>query len=265
MDITGKTINGHVISFLTAQLILFSEKYDHVNTACHHQMKTESLKKPLYETGLKVRAREMKNAVAFRTGSTPREKITGPGNYAAHGANAFADAQMVLETDSKTEVGRVISGKREQFDFTYLVPPETVLKFGDVWNDSYFPNLIRLLNIYQDLKIWRNEGIGILQFPTRRYRIKRLVNRVYPSGELHNAESFDADEAAIKELNELWDIFRELRDEHREFRRENNSLLRKDSHRRSLEEKSRGTNALRSATSNSPSSIVRRDSRRSLK
>ncbi|KAF7948237.1 uncharacterized protein EAE97_003648 [Botrytis byssoidea] len=265
VDITGKTINDHVISFLTAQLIRYSKRYDYVNAACLHQMKIESLKKPLYEIALKVRAREIENAVASRTGSTPREKITGPGNHAAHGADALADAQMVLKTDSKTDVGRVISGKREQFEFTYLVPPEIVLKFGSVWNGSYFPNFIQLLNLYQDLKIWRSEGIGILEFPIRRYSIKRLVNRIYPSEELNNAEAFDADEAAIKEWNELWDISRELRDEHRKFRRENNPLLRKYSHRRSLEETSRRTNALRSATPNSPSSIVRRDSRRSLK
>ncbi|KAF7948910.1 hypothetical protein EAE96_008091 [Botrytis aclada] len=265
VDVKGRTINDCVIKLVVDQLICLYRKYDDVNAACQRQMITESLKKPLYDIGIKVRAREMENALASRTGSAPREKITGPGNHAAHGADAFADAQMVLETDSKTDAGRVTSGKREQFEAAYLVPPETVLKFGSVWNDSYLPKFIQLLNLYQGLKIWHNEGIGKLQFPTLRYRITRLVNRVYPLKELHNAELFDADEAAVKEFNELWDNSREFPDEHRKFRRENNSLSRKDSHRRSVEETSRGTNALRSATSNPSFAITRKDSRRSLK
>ncbi|TGO14580.1 hypothetical protein BTUL_0051g00460 [Botrytis tulipae] len=256
VDAKGSTINDCVIKLLVDQLICLYKKYDDVNAACQLQMITESFKKPLYEIALKVRAREMENAIASRTSSTPREKITGPGNHAAHGADALANAQMVLETDSKTDVGRLISGKREQFEFTYLVPPEIVHKFGSAWDDSYFPNFIQLLNLYQDLKIWRSEGIGILEFPTRRYSTKRLVNRIYPSEELNNAEAFDADKEAIKEWNELWDISSELRDKPRKFRRENNFLVRKDSHRRSLEETSRGTNALCSATPNSSSSIL---------
>ena len=124
-------------------------------------MITESLKNSVYEIGLKVRAREMENAIATRTSFAPREKFTSPGNHAAHAADAFADAQMVLETDSKTEIGRVISGKREQFKLTCLVAPETVIKFASVWNDLYFIKFIQILNLYQDLKMWHHEGIGI--------------------------------------------------------------------------------------------------------
>ncbi|TGO51743.1 hypothetical protein BCON_0155g00270 [Botryotinia convoluta] len=130
VDVKGRTINDCVIKLLVDQLIRLYEKHDDVNAACQRQMITESLKKPLYELGLTVRAREMENAITSRTKSAPREKIIGPGNHTAHGADALADVQMVLETDSNTDVGRVISGKREQFEFTYLVPPETVLKFG---------------------------------------------------------------------------------------------------------------------------------------
>lgn len=140
-------------------------------------MITESLKNPVYEIGLKVRAREMENSIATRTSSAPREKFTSPGNHAAHGADVFADAQMVLETGSKTEVGRVISGKREQFKLTYLVAPETVIRFASVCSDSYFIKFIELLNLYQDLKIWHYEGIEVREFATRRYRTTRLINR----------------------------------------------------------------------------------------
>ncbi|TEY77683.1 hypothetical protein BOTCAL_0052g00220 [Botryotinia calthae] len=248
VDVKGRTINGCVISFLIDQINRLHESYNNVNAA-----------------SLKIRAREMENAIASRTGSVPREKITGPGNHAAHGADAFADVQMVLETDSKTDAGRVISGKREQFKITYLVPPETVIKFGSVWNDSYSPEFIQLLNIYQDLKIWNNEGIGQVEFCTRRYRVRRPVSRVYHLEELPSTEAFDTNEAAIKEFNQLLDISRELQDEHRKFRRENKTLSRKDSGRRSLEETSLGANVLRRAISNSSFSITRRDLRGSLK
>ncbi|KAF5873765.1 uncharacterized protein Bfra_005229 [Botrytis fragariae] len=244
VDIKGRTINDCVIKLFVDQLIRLYEKYDDVNAACQRQMITESLKKPLYEIGL---------------------KFPEPENHAAHGADAFADAQMILETDSKTDVERGISGKRGQFMIIYLVPPETVINFGSVWNDSYSPKFTQLLKLYQDLKIWRDEGIGILEFASRRYHITRLVNIIYPSEELYNAEAFDADEAAIKKFNELWDASRELQDEQRKFRHENNSLFRKDLHRRSLEETSRGINALRSATLNLSFSIIRSDSKRSLK
>ena len=70
----------------------------------------------------------MEKAIATRTSSAPRKKFTSPGNHAAHAA----DAQMVLETDSKTEIGRVISGEQEQFKLTCLVAPETVIKFASV-------------------------------------------------------------------------------------------------------------------------------------
>ncbi|CCD51022.1 predicted protein [Botrytis cinerea T4] len=102
----------------------------------------KSLKNSVYEIGLKVRAREMENAIATRTSFAPREKFTSPGNHAAHAADAFADAQMVLETDSKTEIGRVISGKREQFKLTCLVAPETVIKFANnrVYSLEKLPN-----------------------------------------------------------------------------------------------------------------------------
>lgn len=100
-------------------------------------MITESHNKPLYEIGLKVRLREMENARASRTDSSPREKITSAGNHAAHGADAFADARAVICSDAENAVGRINSGKREQYEIMYLVPPEIVMKFGDIFNDSY--------------------------------------------------------------------------------------------------------------------------------
>ncbi|KAM0170047.1 hypothetical protein ACHAPF_009417 [Botrytis cinerea] len=156
----------------------------------------------------------MENAIATRTSSAPREKFTSPGNHAAHAADAFADAQMVLETDSKTEIGRVISGKREQFKLTYLVAPETVIKFASVWNDlcgimrgSEFENL--------------PPGDTLLDASS-------TDNRVYPLEELPNAEVFDTDETAFKEFDKLYSASRELRDKHRKLRRENPKELRRN-------------------------------------
>ncbi|ESZ95945.1 hypothetical protein SBOR_3637 [Sclerotinia borealis F-4128] len=182
VDVVGRTINGHVIKLLVDQIVRIHEDYTTVNATCHDQMKMELTKKPIYEIGLRARAREMEYAFAARTCSIPRERITHSGN---------------------------------------LVPPEIALKYGDIWNNSsYFVKVIQLLEFFRDLKIWNREGIVGCRYAALRNRVAGLIHRVYPLEEFHNGEEFDADEAATKEFDELWEVCRELRDGHKAYRKE---------------------------------------------
>lgn len=92
------------------------------------------------------------------------------------------------------------------------------------------------------MKIWYRDDIGKKEFPALRYRVKKLVERFYPLEQLHNAEEFDADKAATKEFNELWDIALKMRAAHREYRREYS--ISRQHQRRSLEEPSLETMSL---------------------
>ncbi|TGO30416.1 hypothetical protein BPAE_0005g00090 [Botrytis paeoniae] len=205
---------------------------------CPVNLQTELFKKPLYEIGLKIRARKLELDFAARTGSTAKDNILKPGNFAAHSADAIADAHMIRKFDPIVEIGTESGNPtssrcprlREQFLLNYIVSPELVLKSSKPRSpqDPGFSYLVYLINWYENLRLWNLEGIVGNAYGMLRKRIKGLVDRISTLEEFVNDDDFEEDEEVMKEFGGLQRIMSKLKAAHRSFRA-NLSLSRKRS------------------------------------
>ncbi|KAI9646306.1 hypothetical protein NHQ30_005747 [Ciborinia camelliae] len=228
----GEAINFDVIKHLCVQLQYLHKRYTDVNSSYKNLKATETLKKPTYEVGLKIRARKMEFDLAARTGSTPREKVINPGNLAAHGADGVADAHMVNKYDPKTGSavrGRSSPGFREQYENNYLFPPEITLSFSvlDVSHEAYFSHFICLMNWYENLRLWQLEGIVGPSYAMLRTRVKDLITLIYPLEQFVNSDEFEGDDEVMNEFVDLMPVMTKLEDAHVEYRANLGQFTRK--------------------------------------
>ncbi|KAF7897398.1 hypothetical protein EAF00_005626 [Botryotinia globosa] len=230
LDAEGKVINEDDIEHLSSQLTYICQKGSIASSDQNFIEETESFRKPLSEIGLKIRARKLELDFAARTGSTARDNILNPGNFAAHGADAIADAHMIVSTESGSATLNRCPGLREQFLLNYIVSPELVLKSSKPHSpqDPGFSYLVYLINWYENLRLWNLEGIVGNAYGTLRKRIKGLVDRISALEEFANDDDFEEDEEMMKEFGDLQRIMSKLKAAHRSFRA-NLSLSRKRS------------------------------------
>ncbi|KAF7880822.1 uncharacterized protein EAF02_006713 [Botrytis sinoallii] len=238
LDAEGKAINENVIEHLSSQLTYICEKESSASSGHKFLEETESFRKPLSEIGLKIRARKLELDFAARTGSTARDNILNPGNFAAHGADAISDAHMIGKFDPTVEVGTESGnatlnrcpGLREQFLLNYIVSPELVFKSSKPHSsqDTGFSYLVYLINWYENLRLWNLDGMVGNTYCMLRKRIKDLVDRISTLEEFVNDDDFEEDEEVVKEFGDLQRIMSKLKAAHRSFRA-NLSLSRKRS------------------------------------
>ncbi|TGO59848.1 hypothetical protein BOTNAR_0155g00200 [Botryotinia narcissicola] len=225
LDVEGKAINENVIEHLSSQLTYVCEQESSENSDHKFIEETESFRKPLSEIGLKIRARKLELDFAARTGSTARDNILKPGNFAANGADAIADAHMIGKFDPAVEFSSESGsatlnrcpGLREQFLLNYIVSPELVLKSSKPHSpqDSGFSYLIYLINWYENLRLWNLEGIVGNAYGTLRKRIKGLIDRISALESLANDDDFEEE---MKGFGDLQRTMSKLKAAHRSFR-----------------------------------------------
>ncbi|TGO41244.1 hypothetical protein BHYA_0024g00210 [Botrytis hyacinthi] len=237
VDNNDRVIAEMIVSSRT-QLTYICENESSANSGHKCIEDTESFRKVLYEIGLEIRARKLELDFAARTGSTARDNIPKPGNFAAHGADAIADAHMIGKFDPTVEIGTESGsatlnrcpGLREQFLLNYIVSPELVLNSSKPHSsqDPGCPYLVYLINWYENLRLWNLEGIVGNAYGMLRKRIKGLVDRISTLEEFVNGDDFEEDEEVMKEFGDLQRMMSKLKAAHRSFRA-NLSLSRKRS------------------------------------